>query len=173
MRFGLHVPLFGDFAEPALVVEIARDAEQAGWDGFFVWDHIAPPWNERNADAWITLAAVAASTQRMRLGPLMAALARRRPWKVAREAATLDRLSNGRLVLGAGLGGTAAEGFAAEFDNLGEEPDLAARAAMVDEALEIITGLWSGEPFSYEGAHYTVRNERFLPTPVQRPRVPI
>jgi alkanesulfonate monooxygenase SsuD/methylene tetrahydromethanopterin reductase-like flavin-dependent oxidoreductase (luciferase family) len=105
----------------------------------------------------------------VRLGALVTPLARRRPQKLARETASLDLLSNGRLVFGAGLGSRAQ----AEFAAFGDEPDPRVRAAMLDEGLEVLTGLWSGEPFDYEGEHFTVRNAQFLPTPLQRPRPPI
>jgi alkanesulfonate monooxygenase SsuD/methylene tetrahydromethanopterin reductase-like flavin-dependent oxidoreductase (luciferase family) len=91
-------------AEPSRVVELAKSAEAAGWDGFFLWDHILAVPGMPVADSWITMAAVAQATARMRLGMLVTPLARRRPWVVAREAATLDRLSKGRLVVGVGLG---------------------------------------------------------------------
>jgi alkanesulfonate monooxygenase SsuD/methylene tetrahydromethanopterin reductase-like flavin-dependent oxidoreductase (luciferase family) len=173
LRYGLHLPLFGPYSEPATVVALARDAEAAGWDGFFTWDHMAPPWHPFAGDAWITLTAVASATSRMRIGPMMTPLARRRPWKVARESVALDRLSGGRLVLGVGLGGSAEEGFGKEFDGLGEEGDPARRAQMLDEALAVITGLWTGDPFTFDGRYYHVHDEQFLPRPLQQPRIPI
>jgi alkanesulfonate monooxygenase SsuD/methylene tetrahydromethanopterin reductase-like flavin-dependent oxidoreductase (luciferase family) len=172
LKFGVYLPIARDFADPAVLVALAVQAEHADWDGFFVWDHLslAPrgePWPL--ADPWIVLAAVAAWTQRIRLGPLVTPLARRRPAKVARETVTLDRLSGGRLVLGVGSGGADRSDFAA----LGEDPDARVRAQKLDEALEVVTGLWRGEPFTFRGAHFRIEETTFLPRPVQEPRVPV
>ncbi len=152
------------------MVELGRRAEAAGWDGFFVWDHLAyrDP-DAAVADPWVAVGALAASTERMRLGVLVCALARRRPQKVARETVSLDVLSAGRLVFGAGLGSLGEQ----EFEAFGEDPDPRLRAARLDEGLEVLAGLWSGEPFDYDGEHLTVRDASFRPTPVQRPRIPI
>ena len=122
------------------------------------------------ADPWITLAAMATATERIRLGPMVTPLARRRPVKVARETATLDRLSGGRLTLGVGLG---SDQFASEYSITGEELDDRRRASMLDESLEILAAAWSGEPVHHRGEHYTVDGMRFLPRPVQRPGVPV
>jgi alkanesulfonate monooxygenase SsuD/methylene tetrahydromethanopterin reductase-like flavin-dependent oxidoreductase (luciferase family) len=171
MRSGLFVPLFDELADPALVARLAAEAEDAGWDGFFVWDQVR--WREPVldvADPQITLAAIAAATERIRLGPLVTPLARRRPVKVARETATLDRLSGGRLTLGVGLG---SDEFANEYSITGEELDDRRRARMLDESLEILAAAWSGEQLRHRGPHYTVDGMRFLPRPVQRPGVPI
>jgi alkanesulfonate monooxygenase SsuD/methylene tetrahydromethanopterin reductase-like flavin-dependent oxidoreductase (luciferase family) len=121
------------------------------------------------ADPWITLAAVATATGRVRLGPMVTPLARRRPVKVARETATLDRLSGGRLTLGVGLG---SDQFGSEFSVTGEELDERCRAQMLDESLDILTAAWSGEPVRHRGEYYTVNGMRFLPRPVQQPGVP-
>jgi alkanesulfonate monooxygenase SsuD/methylene tetrahydromethanopterin reductase-like flavin-dependent oxidoreductase (luciferase family) len=171
VRSGLFVPLFGELANPVAVARLAAEAEEAGWDGFFVWDHVRwrPPVLDV-ADPWITLAAIASATTSIRLGPMVTPLARRRPAKVARETATLDQLSGGRLTLGVGLGGNH---FASEFSITGEEVDDRRRARMLDESLEILTAAWSGEPVHHEGEHYTVGGMRFLPRPVQRPGLPI
>ncbi len=168
MKYGLHIPLFGEFSDASLVAELAAEAERHEWDGFFTWDHISPPWHPLCGDTTVTLTAIAAATERIRLGPMMLPLARRRPHKVARETIALDRLSNGRLMLGAGIGG-----FKREFGDFGDQPDPDVRAEMVDEALQVLTGLWSGEPFSFAGEHYRVGGQHFLPTLVQEPRVPI
>ena len=170
MKYAVYVPPHGPFADARTLANLARDAEEAGWDGFFMWDHMAmwrSPW-EPVVDPWVALAAVAMSTSRVRLGPMVTPVARRRPWKLARETASLDHLSGGRLTLGVGLGDSRYE-----FDDLGEEADRKVRAAMLDEGLEVLTGLWSGEPFSYDGAYYTVTDARFRPTPAQTPRIPI
>jgi len=168
---GLYLPNFGAFGDAGLLAEVAVDAERAGWDGLFLWDHIARAWTTDVVDPWIALAAIATRTSRIRIGPLVTPLPRRRPWKVAREAASLDRLCRGRLVLGVGIGG--GSGRDVEWGDLGEESDLRTRGEMLDEALAILVGLWSGDPFSFEGRHYRVRQSRFRPPPVQSPRIPI
>jgi alkanesulfonate monooxygenase SsuD/methylene tetrahydromethanopterin reductase-like flavin-dependent oxidoreductase (luciferase family) len=170
-QLGVYLPLFDPLADPAVAAGLAAEAEEAGWDGFFVWDHIR--WGEPIAavgDTQVTLAAIAAATERIRFGPLVTPLARRRPAKVARETAALDLLSGGRLTLGVGLGG---DQFGSEYSITGEELDDRRRARMLDEALEILEAAWSGEPVSHRGEHYTLDAMRFLPRPVQRPRVPV
>lgn len=171
MRLGLYIPLFDELADPALVARLCAEAEEAGWDGVFVWDHVR--WREPVvdvADTQITLAAIASATERIRLGPMVTPLARRRPAKVARETATLDRLSDGRLTLGVGLG---SDRFGSEYSITGEELDDRRRARMLDEALEILQAAWSGELVRHRGEHYTVDAMRFLPRPMQRPGIPI
>lgn len=168
MRIGLNMPNFAEFADPATAVSIAREAERAGWEGVFVWDHINI-FGEMPvpvADPWILLAAMAQATERIALGPMVTPLPRRRPWVLARQTATLDRLSGGRLVMGVGLGLPPETEFAA----FGEDPDLRVRAQKLDEGLEILTGLWSGNPFEFTGRHYRVARTSFHPTPVQQPR---
>lgn len=170
MRCAVGLPNVGDYGDPSLLAELARRAEAAGWDGVFIWDHVVyrePGWPA--ADPWVTAGAIAASTERVRLGVLVTPLARRRPWKVARETASLDVLSGGRIVVGAGLGSQGP----AEFAAFGDEADPRVRAERLDEGLDILTGLWSGEPFSYEGRHHRVERTIFLPRPVQRPRPPV
>jgi alkanesulfonate monooxygenase SsuD/methylene tetrahydromethanopterin reductase-like flavin-dependent oxidoreductase (luciferase family) len=170
VRCAVGLPNVGDYGDPSLLAELARRAEDASWDGVFVWDHIVyrePGWPA--ADPWVTAGAIAASTERVRLGVLVTPLARRRPWKVARETASLDVLSGGRVVVGAGLGSQGP----AEFAAFGDEADPRVRAERLDEGLDILTGLWSGEPFSYEGRHHRVEQTIFLPRPVQRPRPPV
>ncbi|WP_370971149.1 LLM class flavin-dependent oxidoreductase [Amycolatopsis sp. cg9] len=165
-QHALWLPLFDDLADPALVARLAAEAEAAGWQGFFVWDHLR--WREpvaAVADPWITLAAVAAATSRVRFGPVVSAIARRRPAKLARETATLDRLGGGRLTLGVGLG---SDRFAGEFSRTGEECDDRVRAGMLDEALDVLAAAWSGDVVHHHGEHYTVDGIRFLPTPVRR-----
>jgi alkanesulfonate monooxygenase SsuD/methylene tetrahydromethanopterin reductase-like flavin-dependent oxidoreductase (luciferase family) len=164
-RAAVWVPLFDELADPRVAVELAVAAEEAGWDGFFVWDHIR--WREPVAaagDPWITLAAIASATERIRLGTLVTAVARRRPAKLARETAALDVLSGGRVALGVGLG---SDRFGGEFSLFGEEIDDRVRAAMVDESLEVLRGAWTGEPVHHHGDHYVVDGVRFLPRPVQ------
>jgi alkanesulfonate monooxygenase SsuD/methylene tetrahydromethanopterin reductase-like flavin-dependent oxidoreductase (luciferase family) len=169
MLYGLSLPHFGPYADAALLAELAHEAEDSGWDGFFVWDHIG--WGANSpemVDPWIALAVAAHRTKTIKLGPMVTPLPRRRPTKLARETASLDRLSNGRLILGVGTGAGAAE-----WDDLGEEPDGRVRGAMLDEALEVLAGLWSGEVFSHHGEFYHIKEAKFTPTPVQQPRIPV
>jgi alkanesulfonate monooxygenase SsuD/methylene tetrahydromethanopterin reductase-like flavin-dependent oxidoreductase (luciferase family) len=171
VQSGLWFPLFEELAEPATVARLSAEAEEAGWHGVFVWDQVR--WRapiRAVADPWISLTAIAAATDTIKLGPMVTPLARRRPVKVARETASLDRLSGGRLILGVGLG---ADRFAAEFSKTGEELDDRVRAEMLDEALEILITAWSGEPVKHRGKHYLVDDVQFLPRTVQRPRIPV
>jgi alkanesulfonate monooxygenase SsuD/methylene tetrahydromethanopterin reductase-like flavin-dependent oxidoreductase (luciferase family) len=170
MKFGLDVATSGDFADPRKLADLAVEAEQAGWDGFFVWDVMFAnqTMDEPVVDPWVTLAAVAVKTQRIRIGAFMTPMARRRPWQVARQTATLDHLSNGRLVFGAALGYQALD-----FVSFGEDYAPKIRAEKLDEGLEVLTGLWGGEAFSFHGKHYQVDNVKFAPKPVQSPRIPI
>lgn len=168
MRFALHVP---NFAEPHELIDLGVAAEQAGWDGVLLWDHLygGPNFPVPVADPWVVLGALAGRTERIRLGTAITPLARRRPQKVAREAVTVDRLSNGRMLLGVGLGNPPADEYAA----FGEPSDARAIARRLDEALEVVAGLWTGAPFDHDGDHFTVRRARFLPAPVQQPRIPV
>ena len=169
MRYAINTPNFGDWANPRTLAELAREAEEAGWDGFFLWDHMQFHQPVPVADPWVALAAMAQNTARIRLGTLVTPLPRRRPWKLARETTSLDHLSSGRLVLGVGIGGN----WWREYSTFGEPADDARHGAMLDEGLEVLTGLWSGQMFSYQGQHYQVQEACFLPTPVQQPRIPI
>lgn len=168
MKYGVYVAPFHDFASAHALADLAQEAEEADWDGFFIYDHIARPDSPPVADTTVALAAIAMQTQRIRIGALVTPLARRRPWKFARETAALDQLSGGRLVVGVGTGHRVEE-----FAAFGEETSLSARARMLDEALEVVTRLWSGEPVNHDGAHFTVDDATFLPTPVQQPRIPV
>ncbi len=160
MRYGFVLPSGG----ARVAADFAAEAEEAGWDGFFVWD---PVWG---VDPWVALAAAALQTRRIRLGTMITPVSRRRPWQLAGQTATLDRLSNGRVILASGLGAVDT-GFA-EF---GEETDRKKRAELLDEGLEIIAGLWQGQPFHFDGKHYHVRETQFAvpPPPIQTPRIPI
>ncbi len=160
MKYGFVLP-YGDARAAA---EAAYQAEQAGWDGFFVWE---PVWG---VDAWVSLTAAAMRTSHIRLGTMLSPLSRMRPWKLASETATLDNLSGGRVILSVGLGAIDT-GFA-EF---GEVTERRQRAELLDEGLDILTGLWRGQPFNYSGKHYTVRETNFYPPPppIQQPRIPI
>lgn len=168
MKYGISVPPFGDYSDPRTLARMAQEAEQAGWDGFFLWDHMVMG-DERVADPWIALAAIALNTSHIALGPMVISLARRRPWKVAREAVTLDHLSQGRLLLGFGLGGSGED----DFGRFGEAADDRIRAQKLDEGLTILDGLWSGQPFSFHGEHYHLNDVTFRPTPLRQPRIPI
>jgi alkanesulfonate monooxygenase SsuD/methylene tetrahydromethanopterin reductase-like flavin-dependent oxidoreductase (luciferase family) len=170
MKFGLMLPNKGHFyGEPNQLVELACRAELTGWDGFFLWDHIGGNSDWPTVDPWICLGAIASQTQTIRLGTMVTPLSRRRPWKVAREIVTVDHISNGRTILGVGLGDLVNKDFKA----FGEISSPRVRAEMLDESLEIIAGLQSGAPFSYSGKHYQVTEALFKPPPVQSPRVPI
>jgi alkanesulfonate monooxygenase SsuD/methylene tetrahydromethanopterin reductase-like flavin-dependent oxidoreductase (luciferase family) len=171
MRFAINTPNFGLYSDIRLLAALAHEAEEAGWDAFFIWDHIGsgPDWPSTFADPWIALAAMAMTTQRIKIGPLVTPLPRRRPWKLAREAVSLDQLSHGRLILGVGIGSDQGR----EFSCFGESTDDKLHGEMLDEGLEVLTKLWSGEAFTYEGKHYQLSNARFLPAPVQHPRIPI
>lgn len=171
IRSAFWVPVFDELADPRVVTRLAAEAEGAGWDGFFLWDHIA--WAapvQQVGDPWISLAAAATATETVRLGPMVTPVARRRPTKLARETAALDQLSGGRLTLGVGLG---SDVYGAEFVSTGEEVDARVRAELLDETLDILTAAWSGTPVHHRGKHYMVDDLTFLPTPVQQPCVPI
>lgn len=171
MRFGLVLPNIGQYSNVRLLADLAHDGEAAGWDGFFLTDTIQMVGYDVHpiCNPWIALAAVALRTERIKIGVRVAAPTRRRPWQLAGEAVTLDHLSHGRMILGIGLGDEHDRGFAA----FGEEMDLKQRARMLDEALDVIQGLWSGQPFSFDGEHYLVNEIALRPTPVQAPRIPI
>jgi len=174
MRHGLSVPNFGAGLDASRVAEWARSAEDAGWDGFFLWDHLFAfadgPVDV--VDPFVALTAAACATRTIRLGTLVTPLPRRRPLVVARQSATLDHLSGGRLVLGVGSG---AGPF--EWDFCGEERDPVIRGEMLDEHLELLSRLWSGEPVRHEGRFYTVAgpdwSARCHPPPLQQPRIPV
>lgn len=171
LRSALWLPIFDELADPVVVSRLAAEAEEVGWHGLFVWDHLqwrAPVGDV--ADPWITLAAVATTTERLRIGPMVTPLARRRPAKLAKETATLDRLSGGRLTLGVGLG---SDRFGHELSTTGEELDDRRRAGMLDEALTVLDAAWSGEPVHHHGEHHRIDGMRFLPRPVQEPGVPV
>ncbi|GHO62464.1 luciferase-like protein [Ktedonobacter sp. SOSP1-52] len=171
MRYGLSLPNGGVCGDARVLAELGCLAEESGWDGVFVEDYIVHQSDGAvpTCDPWIALAAMAIGTKHMRLGTSVTPLSRRRPWKVAREALALDQLSNGRFILGVGSGDAGEAGFT----RVNEVSDAKERAKMLDEALDVIVGLWSGEPFSYEGQYYQVREMTFLPTSVQKPRIPI
>lgn len=168
MRFGLYLPPFEEFADPRRVADLAATAEEVGWAGLFVWDHMFAAPRMAVADAWTTLAAIAMTTSQIRIGALVTPLSRRRPWTLARQISTIDHLAGGRLVVGIGLGD---DGWS-EFSSFGEVLEPRERGLVLDESLEILQGLLSGQPVRYQGARYTVDSRPFLPRPVQDP-VPI
>ena len=174
MRFGVTVPCFGVGVDAALIADWAGCAERSGWDGFFLWDHMFAfaPGSVDVVDPWIALAAAACGTSRIRLGTLVTPLPRRRPLVVARQTVTLDRLSQGRLILGVGTGGGPYE-----WDYCGEETDPRVRGEMLDEHLDLLTRLWTGEPVHFDGTHYRVAGPGWsgicFPPPVQSPRIPV
>ncbi len=169
MRYGLNLPPFGDHADPRAIRTLAIIAEEAGWDGFFVWDHMLFRKTPLPvADPWVALAAVAGATERIRIGTMVTPLSRRRPWVVARQAVGLDQLSNGRFILGVGLGAPVHQDFA----SFGEVVDDRTRATMLDESLELLDMLWSGRKVRYAGTHYRTTDVTFLPRPVQA-RIPV
>lgn len=169
MKFGLDIPITGDYSIDN-VIKLSQEAEKSGWDGFFLWDMLLdskePAIN--TLDPTVTLAAVALATKKMKIGLMLTPLARRRPWKLARELVTIDNLSKGRLITGIGLGFNKED-----FKAFGENEDDKVRAEKLDESLEILTGLLSGEKVNFTGKHYKVRNITFNPLPYQKPRMPI
>jgi alkanesulfonate monooxygenase SsuD/methylene tetrahydromethanopterin reductase-like flavin-dependent oxidoreductase (luciferase family) len=171
MRYSVNVPNFGEFAAPEVFAEVARRAEEAGWDALLVWDHVVEQKDLRReiADPWILLTAAALATRRIRLGTAITPVARRRPAKLAREVTTLDRLTGGRVILGVGLGAPVAD----EYGSFGDTTDTRVLAERLDEGLHALDLLWSGKPVTYRGNQVTVDDVVFLPTPVQRPRVPV
>lgn len=167
MRYGICLANIGTYSDARVGVRVAEAAENAGWDGVFIWDHLAFVWGAPAADPWITLAAIAAATSRVRIGTAVTPVARRRPQVLAHEVATLDVLSQGRVIFGAGLGGSVTE-----FGKFGEPTDAKVRAAMLDEGLELLRALWSGLEVTHRGEHYTADGVTLAPAPVQE-RVPI
>jgi alkanesulfonate monooxygenase SsuD/methylene tetrahydromethanopterin reductase-like flavin-dependent oxidoreductase (luciferase family) len=170
MKYGLDIPTVGTYANPHKLADLAAEAEQAGWDGFFVWDLFLGKDGsaEPVLDPWVALAAIAMQTQHIRIGAFVTPLARRRPWQLARETVALDHLSHGRLIFGAGLGWQPHD-----FAAFGEEADLKIRADKLDEGLAVMSGLWTGEPVNFQGKHYQVHGVTLLPKPLQAPRIPV
>ena len=159
VRYGICLANIGTFSDPRVPLSLGQTAETAGWDGVFTWDHLAFVWQKPASDPWVVLASIAASTERVRLG--------RRPQVLAHEIATLDNLSRGRVIFGAGLGGSPSE-----FGKFGEPTDAKVRAAMLDEGLDLLRRFWSGEKVTHDGEHYTVDGVTLAPTPVQE-RLPV
>lgn len=170
LKRGIAVPCFG--TDPAELIDLGVAVERAGFDGYFLWDHIVfsntgdgPPI----VDPWVVLSVVAARTSRIKIGTVVTPLPRRRPWQLARTTTTIDRLSNGRMVLGVGIGSPAYGDFGIFHEPSGDRE----RAALLDEGLDVLAGLWTGRPFSYTGKLFTVDSVTFTPAPVQQPRIPV
>ena len=169
MRTGIYAPTFGEYADPRVHAELAKAAEEAGWDGYFVFDHLVFTSGLPLADALVTLSGIAMATQRIRIGSMITPVARRQPWQLAKQIATLDHLSGGRVVLGVGVGGPED----ADFGNFGEDGSLTVLAEKLDEGLEVLHGLFGDEPYAFEGKHYQVHDAVLRPKPVQTPRIPV
>jgi probable F420-dependent oxidoreductase len=164
MRYGLLVANVGTYSDPRNVVRLAESAEAASWEALLIWDHLAFVWGPPAADPWVTLAAVAASTERLRVGTGVTPVPRRRPQVLAHTVATLDVLSGGRAVFGAGLGG-----IASEFAAFGEATADRVRAEKLDEGLDLLRRLWAGERVAHRGPHFTVDGVTLAPLPLQKP----
>ncbi|RZS36883.1 alkanesulfonate monooxygenase SsuD/methylene tetrahydromethanopterin reductase-like flavin-dependent oxidoreductase (luciferase family) [Herbihabitans rhizosphaerae] len=171
MRFSVNIPNFGDFGDARTVASVAKAAEDAGWDALFVWDHVVhvKTLGRSFGDPWMLLTAAALATTRIKLGTLVTPVARRRPHQLARQVSTLDNLSGGRVIIGTGLGAPIED----EYGSFGEPTDPVVIAELLDEGLDLLDRYWSGEQVSHEGKHHIVRDVTLLPTPVQRPRVPV
>jgi hypothetical protein len=173
MRFSINIPNFGDFADPRTVARLATAAEQAGWDALFVWDHVVHDKRLRQGqpfgDPWILLTAAAMTTSRLRLGPLVTPVPRRRPEQLARQVATLDVLTGGRVIFGAGLGGPIED----EFASFGDTTDAVELAERLDEGLDLLQRYWSGTTVNHDGPHFRVRDVALLPATIQQPRPPV
>ncbi|MGW7680471.1 LLM class flavin-dependent oxidoreductase [Kribbella sp. NPDC054772] len=173
MRFSVNIPNFGDFADAHTVARMAMAAEEAGWDGLFVWDHVVHSKERRRGqafgDPWMLMTAAALATSRIKLGPLVTPVARRRPEQLARQVATLDALSGGRVIFGAGLGGPIDD----EFGSFGDETDPKVLAEKLDEGLDLMAAYWSGARVNHDGKHYQATDVELLPATVQQPRPPV
>lgn len=171
MHQGLFFPPFDGVADPHVLVDLGRAAEAAGWDGIFLWDHLLYAGGvTKILDPYISLAAIASATTTIQLGAMVTPLNRRRPQVVARQAVTLDLLSNGRLILGFGIGD---DGESGELSKFGETIDAKERGAMLSEGLEVLTGLLSGEPQTHQGEHYRANDVTFLPRAARASGIPI
>ena len=168
MKYGFYTPNFGFCGNPKILTDLAVECEQAGWDGFFIWDHIQFPEMEPAADPWVALSAIAVKTKSISFGPMITPLPRREIAKLAREALTLDHLSDGRLILGIGLGFQPLP----EWSGFGFEQDMKTRGEMVDEGLQVLEALWSGEAVNHVGKYYKAICAAWA-KPKCQPRIPI
>jgi len=170
VKFSVTLGSVGDGRDPAGLAKLAVLAEASGWDAVFLEDYLDyQGMGLATYDPWVSLAAIAAATSRIRLGTTVTPVPRRRPWELAAQAVAVDHLSAGRLILGAGAGDAADPGFAA----VGEPVEPRVLAARLDEGLEIIDGLWTGSAVHHQTEHYSISGLRLVATPVQRPRIPI
>ncbi|MEZ5166000.1 MAG: LLM class flavin-dependent oxidoreductase [Acidimicrobiales bacterium] len=169
MQHGIFVAPFGPLANPHKLVDLAAIAEESGWDGLFLWDHVLRPESNEILDTWVSLGAIAAATDRIRLGPMVTPVPRRRPIKLAREALTVDLLSDGRLTIGVGSG-VDTGGELSRFDEI---VDARARGERLDEGLDIVARLLAGETLAHVGGHFRVDGVSLEPRPRQAPRPPI
>lgn len=169
MKFGLDIANMGEnLSNPHNLILLAKEAEKSGWDGFFLWNTFLSDDSHYISNPIVTISAIAAQTTKIKLGFLIIPLPFYKPWQIASEMVTLDHLSKGRMILGVGSGGNSKD-----FSSFNEADDLKIRGEKLDESLEIITGLWSGKPFSYSGKHYQIKNVQLQPACFQTPRVPI
>jgi alkanesulfonate monooxygenase SsuD/methylene tetrahydromethanopterin reductase-like flavin-dependent oxidoreductase (luciferase family) len=169
VQHAIDLSAVGAWGSPATLADLAALAERSGWDGVFVEDYVMYADGLDTYDPWVALAAIAMATERVRLGTLVTPLPRRRPWKVAAEAMSIDHLSGGRMILGVGSG----DPTAADMMPVGEQPDARIRGQMLDEALDVIDALWRGDEVHHEGTYYRLDGVALHPCPVQRPRIPI
>ena len=169
VKFGIDLPNYGKFGDPALLLDLAMEAEAAAWDGFFLWDHLVSGGRSAVTDPWVVLSAAAVKTEHIRLGTMVTPLARRRMARLARETVAIDHLSGGRLILGVGLGHFDKK----EFAYFGDEGDRRTRARILDESLDLLSLFWSGEKVSFPGEFVQAQTTPFLPTPLQEPRIPV
>ena len=171
MQHALTIPPYGDMADPMKLIEVAVAAEAAGWDAVFLWDHVLrrPGDPQETADPWVAMAAMAMATERVRLGPMVTPITRRRPIKLARECTTLDHLAKGRLTLGLGLGVDTTR----ELSAFGEIVDPRVRGERLDEGAELLCQMWSGDEVDFHGEHFVADHATVLPRPVQQPRIPL
>ena len=169
MNHALFLAPFGELADAALLARLARQAEARGWDGVFLWDHTQWQHGLAVADPWVCLTAIAIATERIRIGLLVTPITRRRPQTLARQSTTVDRLSNGRLVFGVGLGHDRMR----ELSAFGDIAEPAVQAQRLDEGLQLIVDLWTGRLVDHHGAHYVADSVEFTPIPVQQPRIPV
>ncbi|MHB1988556.1 MAG: LLM class flavin-dependent oxidoreductase [Acidimicrobiales bacterium] len=171
LRHGVFLPPFNDLSDPHRLIALASSAEERGWDGFFLWDHVlrAPEQAIAVADPWVALAGVALATTRMHIGTMVTPLVRRRPQVLARQVVTLDILSRGRVILGLGLG----VDTSGELSRFGEIEDPHERGAMLDEGADLLARLFEGTVVDHRGKYFVADGVQMLPTALQQPRVPM